>query len=535
MKKVFWINYVIFTAILLFLTTDCKKEEPPTIPVLSTAVVGNVTESTATCGGNITSDGRSAIIIFGVCWSTSAKPTINNDSKTVSGLGTGPFTISIDGLTGGTAYWVRAYATNSVGTAYGNDITFTTLGQAPTAITDSTTNISGTTATLNGIVNANYLPTTVTFEYGTTASYGSTVTAIQGEVTGNNSTNVSADISVLTPNTDYHFRIKAVNNLGTVYGDDITFITLLGVQAPIVSTNSATNISSTGATLNGTVNANSLSTTVTFEYDSTITNYGNSVTALQSLATGDSITKVSADISGLTPGVTYHFRVKAEYSDGVSYGDDIQFQLFKCDQVPAVTTVAATQIDQFMYTLYGTVNANNFPATVTFTYLLGVHHGKWNYRTVSAVPDIVTGDSITHVSTTVGPYPRSEANTRPFWVSATNECGTTTGNIMSIQIARPTATTEPATNISATGATLNGTVNANNLSTTVTFEYGTTTSYGSTITASQSPVIGNSTTNVSADISGLTTKTCYHFRVAAINYLAVNPAVYGDDRTFTTP
>ena len=83
----------------------------------------------------------------------------------------------------------------------------------------------------------------------------------------------------------------------------------------------------------------------------------------------------------------------------------------------------------------------------------------------------------------------------------------------------PSCLTQPATNKSATGATLNGTVNANGLSTTVTFEYGTTTSYGSTVTASQSPVTGNTITNVSADISGLTPDTTYHFRVKAENSL----------------
>ena len=103
---------------------------------------------------------------------------------------------------------------------------------------------------------------------------------------------------------------------------------------------------------------------------------------------------------------------------------------------------------------------------------------------------------------------------------------------MSFKIAWPTAATEPAANITKTTATLNGTVNSSDLSTTVTFEYGTTTSYGSTVTAFQSPVTGDSITHVSADISGLTSITYYHFRVTAVNSRGT---VYGDDRTFTTP
>ena len=520
--------YLSLLLLMVSLIVGCKKEEPPTVPVVSTTVVVNVTESSARSGGNITSDGRSAIIIYGVCWSTSAKPTINNDSKTVYGLGTGPFTISIDGLAGGTAYWVRAYATNSIGTAYGKDITFTTLGQAPTATTNPATNIFTTVATLNGTVNANYLATTVTFEYGITTSYGSTVTASQNEVTGEGATDVSADLSDLSSNTNYHFRVKTVNDLGTaygddrtfttleglapnattapatnisentallngivnanyfsttvtfeygtttgygntvsayestveggsatnviadisglatgrtyhfrvkaensegtVYGDDITFTTLLGVQAPIVSTNPATNISQTGATLNGTVNANGLSAKVTFEYDSNTTSYDSTIAAFQSPVAGDSITNVSADISGLTPGVTYHFRVKAENSDGTVYGDDIQFTLFTCNQVPAVKTLAATNIIGSSATLNGKVDGNDWPTTVTFWYRLGKHYGRWTFGRAT-VPGTVTGDTL--VSASVSVAGRGSLNPHTFWVTATNVCGTVTGNVLS--------------------------------------------------------------------------------------------------------
>ena len=106
-------------------------------------------------------------------------------------------------------------------------LTFTTLGQTPTAITQPACCLSSTGAILNGTVNANYAVTTVTFEYGTTTAYGSSVSAAQNPVTGNISASVSANISGLISGTTYHFRIKAVNSLGTVYGDDATFITLL--------------------------------------------------------------------------------------------------------------------------------------------------------------------------------------------------------------------------------------------------------------------------------------------------------------------
>ena len=95
-------------------------------------------------------------------------------------------------------------------------------------VTNPATAVSGTGATLNGTVNANNANTTVSFEYGTTASYGSSASAMPGTVTGSAATPVSAVITGLIPNTLYHFRVKGVNAGGTAYGQDVSFIT----QAP---------------------------------------------------------------------------------------------------------------------------------------------------------------------------------------------------------------------------------------------------------------------------------------------------------------
>ncbi|MFZ4545999.1 MAG: beta strand repeat-containing protein, partial [Bacteroidales bacterium] len=99
------------------------------------------------------------------------------------------------------------------------------------------------------------------------------------------------------------------------------------------------------------------------------------------------------------------------------------------------------------------------------------------------------------------------------------------------QLAAPTATTQAATSITATGATLNGSINANGASTTVTFEYGLTTGYGTIVTADQSPVTGSSATLVSKAITGLTASTPYHYRVLGVN---AGGTTNGLDQTFTT-
>lgn len=104
-----------------------------TLPTLTTTAALSITQTTSSSGGNISNDGGAPITSRGVCWNTSANPTIALTTKTTDGTGTGAFTSNITGLTANTTYYVRAYATNSVGTAYGNETSFTTL-QNSTAI-----------------------------------------------------------------------------------------------------------------------------------------------------------------------------------------------------------------------------------------------------------------------------------------------------------------------------------------------------------------------------------------------------------------
>ena len=95
------------------------------LPIIETTTISNINSTSATSGGNITNNDGAEITARGVCWSTSENPTIN-DAKTEDGMGTGSFTSSITGLTAETTYYVRSYATNSAGTAYGEQINFTT-------------------------------------------------------------------------------------------------------------------------------------------------------------------------------------------------------------------------------------------------------------------------------------------------------------------------------------------------------------------------------------------------------------------------
>jgi hypothetical protein len=119
--------FIIVAWILLSILSGCEKEAAkvnPFVPtIMTTDTITNITATSAISGGEITSEGRTPVIARGVCWSTNQNPTIA-DNRTTDGTGTGSFTSSITGLTTGTTYYVRAYATNSIGTSYGNGISF---------------------------------------------------------------------------------------------------------------------------------------------------------------------------------------------------------------------------------------------------------------------------------------------------------------------------------------------------------------------------------------------------------------------------
>lgn len=123
------------------LSIRCLSDETA-LPAITTTPVSNITEISATSGGNITDDGGSVVTTHGVVWSTSEYPTLN-DNFTTDGAGTGEFISTMTGLTSSTQYYVRAYATNATGTGYGNQIRFTSGGQpcpdTPTVLYDGQT------------------------------------------------------------------------------------------------------------------------------------------------------------------------------------------------------------------------------------------------------------------------------------------------------------------------------------------------------------------------------------------------------------
>jgi uncharacterized protein (TIGR02145 family) len=216
-------NHLLLILIIPALISGCQKEQEPSV---STNPVSNITKTRVTAGGTIIDEGSSEVISRGVCWSRDMEPTID-DCKTTDGKGSGSFSSNMSVLLEDVEYYVRAYATNAYGTGYGAVVAFSSYGESPSVKSAPATNVSAASATLHAVVNAHNLATDVSFEYGTTAGYGITAAVAEGPVNGIANTEIHLDITELTMADVYHFRVKAVNALGTTYGNDLTFNTLL--------------------------------------------------------------------------------------------------------------------------------------------------------------------------------------------------------------------------------------------------------------------------------------------------------------------
>jgi hypothetical protein len=401
----------------------------------------------------------------------------------------------------------------------GSDKSFKTNPIAPVVQTNAATAVGATQATLQGTVNPEGSSTTYTFDYGTTPSYGSQQPMPAASAgSGASAQPESTTLTGLTPGTAYHFRIEATNSTGTTLGGDKKFTTS---SAPAATTDPPTGISSTGATLNATVNPNGFSTTYHFEYGTTLS-YGTMVPVPAGNAgTGASDVPVSASITRLTPGATYHFRIDATNTNGTTTGDD---RTFVAADRPSATTGTATSVTGTGSTLNGTVNPKGVDTVYHFDYGPTTAYGN-----STSEQDAGSGSSSTPASSPLDGL--SNGTTYHFRIVATNSSGTAYGTDHTFTtLSPPSATTSAASSVTKTGATLNGVVNPKGQDTQYQFEYGLHTSYGSTTSLTDAGS-GSSDVPVGGAISGLRTGTTYHYRIVATNGTGTTD---GSDVTFTT-
>ena len=387
---------------------------------------------------------------------------------------------------------------------------------APTAITGPVTATAATTATLSGTVNPNGTATSWHFEYGKTTTYG-TSTSSTSAGSGTANTGVSENLTGLTPGTSYHYRLVATSTGGTTNGSDGIFNTA-SAAPPTVTTNAATGVGSGAATLNGSINANGQATSYYFEYGKT-TSYGTK-TGVQNGGSDTNPVNVSAAISGLQSGQTYHARLVASSTGGTTNGNDVSFA---ASSGPSATTKAASSITSSSAKLNGSVIPNGLATSCFFDYGTSTSYGSKS-ATVSAG----SGTKSVNVSTTVTGL---GAGIYHFRVSCSSTAGTSTGGDLTFgSVGPPVVQTGSAQGASTNGATLTGSVNPQGSSTSWYFQYGPSASYGSK-TSSKSAGSGTAATGVSSAITSLKAGTTYHYRLVGSSNAGTT---YGSDVTFTT-
>jgi hypothetical protein len=286
---------------------------------------------------------------------------------------------------------------------------------------------------------------------------------------------------------------------------------LLNAVDPTATTGSASSVSGTGATLNGTVNPGGLVTTYYFQYGTT-TSYGStsSSATLPTATTGSSINRT---ISGLTPTTLYHFRLIASNTSGTSTGNDGTFTTTAA--APSATTQAASSVTNIGATLNASINPNGAATTAYFQYGLTTNYGSFS----STNPFVASTVASPMASVISGLAPGSLYF---FRAVAVNSMGTTIGTDLTFTTTAmaPIVTTQTASFLTATTTTLNASVNPRGAATTAWFEWGIGGVYTQQ-TASTSLGVGGTNVSLNNQLAGLTAGLPYHYRVVASNALGI--------------
>lgn len=370
-------------------------------PTITTSAVTDITSNGAVCGGNITSDGGSEVIRRGLCWSLSENPTVS-DSNVSCESGTGGFTGAITGLTSNTTYHVRAFATNAIGTSYGEDRHFTTANGGgnvtkPTVTTNAISTISTNSAECGGNVTSDG-GSTVT-ERGlcwakASTTHNPTISNYSVQDNGAGTGTFSCAMTNLTANTDYYVCAYAKNAVGISYGNPVSFTTLSGGSgnaAPTVQTGIVTNITSSSATCSGTVTSDGGGGTPQrgicwgTSPDPTPDSYSNT-----SYFSENGTGSFSCDLRYLSANTTYYVRAFAINLVGTSYGENVRFRTLDNNTYPPEVTTWTREYDPNTNTATckGIITSEGGSSVLS----CGVCWGTSQDLTIINCPNIMYGD-----------------------------------------------------------------------------------------------------------------------------------------------
>jgi phosphodiesterase/alkaline phosphatase D-like protein len=481
-------------------------------PVISAAAATAILESWADCNAVLNPSGNQANASFEYGPDTTYGSF--SASRMVMGEGTYPFSTTITGLSAGTTYHYRLRLENADGIVYGPDTVFTTLpASSLPSIGPASASTTAALVTLSSTVGAGNTAAAIVFEYGPTTAYGTSVRYLP-DVPAKRAMPVWVWLTGLPPNTLFHFRVRATNAAGTNDGPDGTFFT----SVMNLTTGDASSVTSTTAVLNGRANlVDGVSKVVGFEYGPTA-NYGKIATPSPNTVTGHLESPRSVSITGLRPRTTYHYRLTG-YAEGS--GEDRTFVTAGAPTRPSVVTgaVAYAGADSVTISISG---ATGVPSpTIGMEYGLDTTYGSSQMATYSLSAEGTFGPTSVWLR---GLAPATTYHCRAFVNDGTStaygENVTFTTSAVSLA-----ATTLEATRVLNTSARLNGSYFSNAGTSTVSFEYGLDTNYGTTVTG---PRTGST---LSVDVTGLASATTYHYRLVNTNAFG---NTYGADMTFTT-
>lgn len=513
-------HHIFLFLILLSLFDSCQPNETYEKATIETDQVSLITEATALCGGIISADGGSDITKRGVCWSSSPNPTIENDT-TIDAAGTGRFSSLIKGLSPGTTYYVRAYAVNKGGIAYGLQVVFTTKTFLITTSPIATSLITATSAIGGGIIQSDGDSSTLTvIARGVCWNTFSSPTIENSKtVDGRGGGRFTSHIDSLAPFTTYFVRAYATNVNGTIYGDEISFTTKRGIIG--LTTDAVSSITAYTAIAGGGI---------TYDGGSPVTECGvcwstssNPTTEDNKLSNSDLTGDYSINIAGLMPGTTYYLRTYAINHVGTSYGNEVSFTTQ--NGIIQLTTNTATLITAFTATSGGNI-ASDGGAPVS---MRGV---CW-----STTPNPTTFNSKTTDGSGLGDFSSNLTNlsvNTPYYVRsyAVNSVGISYGNevVFSTKNGVVQLTTSSPSMITAFTAKSGGTITSDGGAPVIT--------RGVCWSTSPNPTTSNSITsnenglgNFSSDMTDLAANTPYYVRSYAINSVGTS---YGNEVGFTT-
>ncbi len=432
----------------IFFISSCEKK--PTLPTVSTTGISGVTQTTASSGGNVTDDGGAEVTARGVCWCENENPS-TLDHSTIDGSGSGSFTSSLTSLTPGITYYVRAYAINRAGTAYGKQVSFTTETiHLPSLTTTTVTSIALTTAVSGGNITSDGGGTVTT--RGICWSTSANPTTTMADSLTDNGSGTGAFISNMTgliPATTYYVRAYAINSAGTAYGNEVSFTTQ-SVQLPSLTTTDASSITPTSAVSGGDITSDGgASVTARGVCWSTST---NPTTSDNTTSDGTGTGSFTSNLSGLTRSTSYYVRAYATNSAGTAYGNEVSFST--AAELPTLTTVNVSAITRTSATSGGNITDDG-GASVTAR---GV---CWSTSANPTTADNTTNDGTgtgIYSSDLTGLYGSTTYYVRAY---AVNSAGTAYGDqvlFTTDPVVLATLTTTPVTSILSVSARSGGNI-----------------------------------------------------------------------------